>query len=492
LTATLRPDPAEVLQGTVLAVVAADEATCEKRAAPLRAAGAVVRAAIVHVDALAMLSAAGFDAAVLDVGQTPEVFMALARSVRDDARTRSLPLLVLAAGDVAARRVASLGPVHVAAADEGREIADRVAEIVGQRQAETRAVEYARALEERLRVAIERLAAMRTDAETVTHDARVLCGIVVGYAANLRDDIAGPLDPMHREHVAQILEAAKDTTALVDRFAAAVRLQTDLPAETHSLPPPARRANRRTLVDLADVASTTAHLFKTMAEEKSVRVEVEARAPVPIWCDALQVKQVVTNLLVNAIKFSPAGGRVLVSARSVAPSGAMAISGPGARQHAELVVSDTGPGIPPGDRHRVFERGVRLERDQRVAGSGIGLAVVREIVLAHRGTVQAEEAQNGGASLVVRLPLDMRTRRDSSIVLIDDPGAAQRIVGELRSKHDGSVRPLPGDPDGLASALEACRAVVVVPRGPRFTLDDLLDGARAPTPTPAPVHGGKR
>src|SRR5207253_3620269 len=83
-----RADPAEVLQGAVLAVVAADEAACERRAAPLRKAGAVVRTAIAQVNALALFSAPGFDGAILDVGESPEAFRALAESIRDDLRTR--------------------------------------------------------------------------------------------------------------------------------------------------------------------------------------------------------------------------------------------------------------------------------------------------------------------------------------------------------------------------------------------------------------------
>jgi signal transduction histidine kinase len=480
------PEPAEVLQGAVLAVVALDEAACERRAAPLRRVGAVVRTALAQVNALALLSAPGFDGAVLDVGDAPEAFHALAQSIREDLRTRGLPILALAAPGVIAARLAPLGNVQVAVVDDESRLASRVADLVLPRQAEARAAEYARALEERLRVAIERLSAMRSEAQTVTHDARVLCGIVVGYAANLRDDIAGPLDPMQRDHVAQILEAANDTSALVDRFGTTVRAQTDLTADRQSLPPPARRANRRTLVDLVEIAASTAQLFKSMAEQKSVHIDIDAASPVPVWCDAMQVKQVVTNLLVNAIKFSPADAHVALTVRSVAPNGAP--SGPGARHHAELVVRDAGPGIPAPDRHRVFERGFRLDRDRRVAGSGIGLAVVREIVLAHRGTVQAIEAPGGGAALVVRLPLDMRTRRDSNIVLVDDASAAERIVGELRARHEGSVHPLSADPDDLASVLEACRAVVVVPRSPHLTIDDLLDGAMNQPPT----EGGKR
>jgi signal transduction histidine kinase len=412
-------DRAELLQGALIAVVASDAAACERRAAPLRRAGAVVQTAIAQVNGLALLSAAAFDGAILDVGEEPEAFVILAASIREDARTRALPILTVAGHGVTAARLAQLGSVQVGVDGDDDALTAQVADLVLPRQTEARAAEYVRALEERLRVAQERLTAMRSDSQTIAHDARVLCGIVVGYAANLRDGIAGPLGPMQRDHVARILEAVNDTTALVDRFGAAARAQTDLPTDRASLLPAGRRTHRRTLVDLVELVASTAQLFKRMGEEKSVRIDIEAAAPVPVWCDAMQVKQVVTNLLVNAIKFSPARGRVLAAVRAVAPPGAAV--GPGARTSAELVVCDEGPGIPEGDRQRVFERGFRLDRDRRVAGSGIGLAVVREIILAHRGSVHATEAPGGGAALVVRLPLDVRTRRDSNGQAITPP-----------------------------------------------------------------------
>ena len=430
------------LKGAVLAIVASDEEACERRAAPLRAAGAAARCAIVQVNALATLSAPGFDAVILDVGDEPETFVALARALHEDPRTRPVPVAALAAPHVIAARLEALGAVRVVSARDDAVLVEAVADMVEEKRAEARAAEYTRALEDRLRVALERLSTLRTEAQTVTHDARVLCGIVVGVAANLRDGIAGAIDPAQREHVIHILEAAKDTTALVDRFGATVRAQTDLPADTGSIAPPGhRRAHRRTLLDLVELARATVYLFRGTAEQKALVVDVEAPAPVSAWCDAMQVKQVVTNLLVNAMKFTPPGGRVTLEIRSAVPHGTTI--GAGARHYAELVVRDNGPGIPEEDRLRVFERGTRLARDRNVPGSGIGLAVVREMVAAHGGTVQAHGAPGGGAEFVVRLPIDMRTRRDSSVVLIDDGDAARRILAALQSRSDSS----PARPD---------------------------------------------
>ena len=478
------------LAGALVAVVAAGLEECERIAALLRASGAATQSAVVDADALAKLSAPGFDAAVLDVGSEPERFVALSTALHNDPRTQGMPLFALADDAMSCESVAGLGALQlVCGAEDVRalRLIRALSDVVATRRATLAAADHARALEERLRIAVERLAVLRTDAQTLTHDARVLCGIVMGFAANLRDGITGPLDSLQRGHVAQILEAASDASALVERFGGAARAHTELPADSPNGAQAARRTARRTLFDFVELTRTTWKLFEKVAEQKSIGVAFEAPEAVLLWGDAMQIKQVVTNLLVNALKFTPARGRVTVSVKSVAPSGPAA--GPSARQQAELMVCDDGPGIPAGDRERVFERGVRLSRDERVPGTGIGLAVVREVIATHGGTARAEEAPGGGAAFVIRLPLDMRSRRESSLLLVDDPGSAQRILEVLKGRRDWARDASKAD-GAVSMALAACRAVVVIPRSARVALDELL-GPIGSLP-PAPPDGGPR
>jgi signal transduction histidine kinase len=459
------------LEGAVIAVVGADEASYEPLCSALRDAGATAKGAIVQANALATLSGP-FDAAVLVVGDEPDRFVALMNAMGEDPRTRDMPIFALASPGLPCRSLAVLGPVHLAPAGGLGRLVQALSDIVAHRRASLGAADYARGLEDRLRIALERLAALRGDAQTLTHDARVLCGVVVGVAANLRDGIAGPLDAVQRGHVAKILEAANDTTAIVERFGGVARAHTELPNDSFASAP--RRTARRTLLDFVDLTRTTMRLFERVAEQKSVVMEFEAAEPVSLWADAMQIKQVVTNLLVNALKFTPTGGRIVVSVRPTVPPGQN--SGSAARHHAELVVRDTGPGIPAEDRARVFERGVRLARDERVPGSGIGLAVVREVVAMHGGSVQAMEASGGGAALAVILPLDMRSRPEQGVLLVDDPAIATRIVALLRARNQWTREALGRDALEISTALQPCRAVVVVPRGQREALDELLRG----------------
>ncbi len=249
------------LAGAVVAVVAASEPECERLAAPMRAAGAVVKATVVNASALAALSVPGFDAAVLDVGDEPERFVALVTALRVDPRTQAMPVFTVASPSLPCRRLAGLGAVHAASDAHDAGFVQAIADVVAQRRASAAAADHARSLEERLRIALDRLSVLRSDAQTLTHDARVLCGVIIGFAANLRDGITGPLDVLQRGHVAQILEAASDTSALVERFGGAARAHTELPAETGAASAAARRTSRRTLLDLVELTGATLRLF---------------------------------------------------------------------------------------------------------------------------------------------------------------------------------------------------------------------------------------
>jgi signal transduction histidine kinase len=115
--------------------------------------------------------------------------------------------------------------------------------------------------------------------------------------------------------------------------------------------------------------------------------------------DPSRLSIVLGNLLSNALKYTPRGGQIAIDARTT-------------DQELVVAVSDTGPGVPPEHRQRVFERFFRVEHTRStrsdevgVAGVGIGLYIARQIVLAHGGTIACEASETGGGRFVVRLPL---------------------------------------------------------------------------------------
>ena len=286
------------------------------------------------------------------------------------------------------------------------------------------------------------------------HDVRVLLGIVVGFACNLRDDVAGPLADAQRDHVKKILDAASDAGGLLEAAAQAVSRDPTVRVQ----PPP--RVSRRALLELTALVRGVALLFEKVAADRGMRLEVVAPEPVHLWGDAMQLKQVVTNLVVNALKFTPRGGRVVVRVGLAAGD---AEEGRAARRSAEVRVADSGPGVPKEDRERIFERHVRLARDAKVAGSGIGLAVVREGVAQHDGRARVEDAEEGGAELIVTLPMDLRGRAPGGALLVRESEGIDRLMRALREVAN-KVRTPGAGPEELAAALDACRAIVVLPR----------------------------
>ena len=107
--------------------------------------------------------------------------------------------------------------------------------------------------------------------------------------------------------------------------------------------------------------------------------------------DPVRIGQIVSNVLTNAIKFTPPGGSVLVGCSRRA-------------DQLEISVKDSGPGIADGEGDRIFERGVRGSASKGSAGSGFGLAIAKEFVEAHGGSISASPRNNGGAHFVVSLP----------------------------------------------------------------------------------------
>jgi signal transduction histidine kinase len=150
----------------------------------------------------------------------------------------------------------------------------------------------------------------------------------------------------------------------------------------------------RAPIDLAELARRCADAHQGAAQHREVRIEVEAPRAVWVDGDATRLGQVVENLLDNAIKFSPAGTRVLVEVSQVA-------------QNARLVVADEGDGITAGDLAHVFQPFVQADRtlDRARGGLGLGLAMVNELVKLHDGNVEAQSGGHGrGSRFVVTLP----------------------------------------------------------------------------------------
>lgn len=143
--------------------------------------------------------------------------------------------------------------------------------------------------------------------------------------------------------------------------------------------------------DLAAVAATAAASLVDSFEAANVSL-VERLSKVEVMSDPLRMHEVVVNLLTNALKFTPAGGQVTLQTRRADGTG-------------QLKVTDTGVGIPPEELPHVAERFFRGHRSSEVAGSGIGLTIVAELIKAHHGSLDFASQPGHGTEVTVTMPL---------------------------------------------------------------------------------------
>jgi len=202
-----------------------------------------------------------------------------------------------------------------------------------------------------------------------------------------------------------------------------------------------------TRTDIAQQVRLTAGHFETVAQDRDITFTVDAAGPIPAETDLDQLHRILLNLLSNALKFTPAGGKVRISAQS----------GPDASS-VTIEVADSGPGVPPEFREAVFERFRQLEggTTRRFGGTGLGLAIVRDLVELLGGGVFVDGAPEGGARFRIQLPL----RAPAGTEILDKRGvsaaasdAAEYLLQELKAPPETPVVPS-GDHPGLVLVVE--------------------------------------
>jgi heavy metal sensor kinase len=200
--------------------------------------------------------------------------------------------------------------------------------------------------------------------------------------AELESVVEDALLPELRDRVGSALEEVNRLAKIVETLFAISRLESGEAQQEHAQ------------FDLARLVGGTADQMGLLAEDKGVTVQCDLAPNVTVEGDQSRIKQVVVNLLDNAIKYTPAGGTVTLRVQE-------------REGEAALEVSDTGIGIPPASLPHVFERFFRVDaaRSRGVDGAGLGLAIVKSICGAHGGRVEVESVENRGSTFKVRLPL---------------------------------------------------------------------------------------
>lgn len=163
-------------------------------------------------------------------------------------------------------------------------------------------------------------------------------------------------------------------------------------------------------VDLAQVLGDVQQNLRLRAEERQIHLTLETAPVPPVLGDHDRLVQIFSNLVDNALTYTPAGGRIHLQVR---PHGEKAVEG---------VVQDTGSGIPPEDLSRIFERFYQVDkaRTSERRGSGLGLAIVQELVAAHNGRIQARSQVGEGTVFTVRLPTTDVPEASTFVRRVDD------------------------------------------------------------------------
>ena len=235
---------------------------------------------------------------------------------------------------------------------------------------------------DRLQEAFEDQARFTADA---SHELRTPVAAILAQTAMARRRERSPRE--YREVIDACYVVARRMKSLVDGLLTLARTDAD------------NLDLRHEEFDLRKTAEECSRMVEAIAVKRGISFEVDL-APVTLSGDPDRISQVITNLLTNAVRYNRKGGRVSVALRD---EGADAV----------LSVSDTGVGIVPDDRARIFDRFYRVDkaRSRSVGGSGLGLAISKAIVEAHGGTIACESAPETGTTFAVRLP---RRRIDRS------------------------------------------------------------------------------
>ena len=229
------------------------------------------------------------------------------------------------------------------------------------------------------------------------------------FVANVSHELRTPLTSI-KGYVEALLDGAKDDPEQTLRFLEIILKQTDrLNLILDDLLQLSQIESGQVLfkrdpISLSEVVDRTVALIKPLADKKGHTVTVAMPADLPpVIGDPERLAQVLTNLLENAVKYTPANGSIHVTGH---------IPGDLPQRMVELSVTDTGLGIPEADRPRVFERFYRVDkaRSRELGGTGLGLAIVKHIVEGHGGRVWVEGNQPIGSRFVVRLPAASQTR----------------------------------------------------------------------------------
>jgi signal transduction histidine kinase len=223
-----------------------------------------------------------------------------------------------------------------------------------------------------------------------SHELKTPINVILGYLQLMQQGLYGPLSPKQVEVLSTVEAQGKTLARLASHLLDVTRFEAG-----------GGRIEPRD-VHLVDMLEDLERAFHVLAVQRGVTFRVSLRPGLPesVYWDVDRINEVMGNLLANAFKFTPDGGRVELTA---APSGDQVL----------IEVSDTGAGIPAAQLPHIFEKFYQADNQGSASapGSGLGLAIAKEIVEAHRGTIECTSTPGGGTTFTLLLPQAAGHRR---------------------------------------------------------------------------------
>ena len=215
---------------------------------------------------------------------------------------------------------------------------------------------------------------------SISHDLRTPLVAITGALSALDED-DGTLDEATRR---SLVENARAEADRLNRLVGNLLNMTRIEAGALKL--------AREPCDISDLIGSALEIVGSRLQERKVEVTISPEVPL-VNLDFVLIVQVLVNLLDNAIKYSPVDQPIEVGACQEG-------------HEVQITVADRGPGIPPEDLERVFDKFYRVQRPGNISGTGLGLSICKGIVEAHGGSIRAENRAGGGTRLRIRLPIE--------------------------------------------------------------------------------------
>jgi signal transduction histidine kinase len=219
---------------------------------------------------------------------------------------------------------------------------------------------------------------------TLAHDIRSPLGAIEGYCGILEDGLYGPMTPAQLQGVQRIRMSGRHLLSLLDNVMDMARLTAG------------KIGVRREPVRLDRIARDSVDILMPAALAKRQQLRVDFTSDVIVVADEARARQILVNLIGNAVKFTPAEGTISVTVRVTLVEEI---------NQGEIRVTDTGPGIAEDERASIFEPYFRSEGTAKAPGVGLGLAISKALVEQLGGTLAVESELGKGSSFVLRFPL---------------------------------------------------------------------------------------